>query len=96
MCLLCLETGRPPWLTLVAGVVGVLVVPATRIIPLSPDGQAALFTAVAVPALAALAWRAYLPRGKPPAQRPLLPTVAFRLRNTYTATRQPIAVATHK
>jgi hypothetical protein len=59
MCLLCLEAGRPPWLTVAASVAVVLAVPANRILPLSATGQAALFTAVAIPALAALAWRTY-------------------------------------
>jgi hypothetical protein len=75
MCLLCLEAGRPPWLTVAASVAVVLAVPVNRILPLSPTGQAALFTAVAVPALAGLAWRVASGGLKRPHSGPFCPVL---------------------
>jgi hypothetical protein len=65
ICLLCLEArrwatdGRLPVMTAAASVAALLAVPTSRILPISGGAQAAVFTAVALPALIGLAWRAY-------------------------------------
>jgi hypothetical protein len=59
ICLLCLEAGSIPLMTIAASLGVLLLVPTNHILALSLSGQATLYAVVVLPVLAAMLWRVF-------------------------------------